>query len=168
MVMEGKFRPGHFNGVAVVVKKLFQIIEPDKAYFGEKDYQQLLIISALVEKENFPIQIIPCPIIRDFDGLALSSRNALLSGQERKLAPEIARVLKECSLLAGQLSIPELKSYVQTKIGEIAEFKLDYFEIADGNTLQSLNSWSESKNIRAFIAVYIDKVRLIDNIRIFL
>lgn len=167
-VMEGAFRPGHFNGVAIVVKRLFEIIEPDKAYFGEKDYQQLQIIRMLVKKENIPVTIVPCQIIRDADGLALSSRNALLSGHERAVAPKIAAIINECSSLAPQMSVPEVKSYVQSKIRAVPEFKLEYFEIADGTTLQPVCAWSESDHIRAFIAVYLHNVRLIDNVRIFL
>ncbi|HNW69541.1 MAG TPA: pantoate--beta-alanine ligase [Bacteroidales bacterium] len=167
-VMEGAFRPGHFNGVAIVVKRLFEIIEPDKAYFGEKDYQQLQIIKMLVKKEEIPVTIVPCPIIRDADGLALSSRNALLSAHERSVAPKIAAILNECSSLAHQMSVAELKSFVQSKIMAVPEFKVEYFEIADGTTLQPVSAWSESDHIRAFIAVYLHNVRLIDNVRIFL
>lgn len=167
-VMEGASRPGHFNGVAIVVKRLFEIIEPDNAYFGEKDFQQLQIIRFLVKNEKIPVNIVPCPIIRDYDGLALSSRNALLSEHDRRIAPEIAAVLKECSTLAGELSVIELKAFVCTKISGFPEFRPDYFEIADEDTLQPVNSWADSKNIRAFIAVYLNKVRLIDNIRIIL
>lgn len=167
-VMEGAFRPGHFNGVAIVVKRLFEIIKPDKAYFGEKDYQQLQIIKMLVKKEKIPVTIVPCQIIRDADGLALSSRNALLSGHERAVAPKIAAILNECSSLAHQMSVPEVKSYIQSKIAAIPEFKLDYFEIADATTLQPVSTWDESSQLRAFIAVYLDNVRLIDNVRIFL
>ena len=126
------------------------------------------IISSLVKKLELPIQIVPCPIIRDFDGLALSSRNALLTEHERKAAPQIAAILNESSSLAGELSVSQLKSYVQSKIMAVPEFKLDYFEIADETTLQPIKSWTDSKNIRAFIAVYLGKVRLIDNIKIFL
>lgn len=167
-VMEGAFRPGHFNGVAIVVKRLFEIIEPDKAYFGEKDYQQLQIIRMLVKMEQIPVTIVPCPIVRDADGLALSSRNALLSEHERAVAPTIAAILNECSSLAHQMSVPEVKSFVQSKIRAVPEFKLEYFEIADGTTLQPVSAWSKSDHIRAFIAVYLHNVRLIDNVRIFL
>lgn len=167
-VMEGASRQGHFNGVAIVVKRFFEIIEPGNAYFGEKDFQQLQIISSLVKQEKLPVNIVPCPIIRDYDGMALSSRNALLSENERKIAPKIASVLKECSALANNNSVIQLKSYVKSKINDVLEFKLDYFEIADATSLIPINSWAESDNIRAFIAVFIDKVRLIDNIKIIL
>ncbi|HOY30879.1 MAG TPA: pantoate--beta-alanine ligase [Bacteroidales bacterium] len=167
-VMEGKFRPGHFNGVAIVVKKLFEIIEPDNAYFGEKDYQQLQIILSLVRMMNMPVNIVPCPIIRDPDGLALSSRNALLSEHERSIAPAIAAILNESASLAGTMSVTALKSFVRSKIRAVPEFRLDYFEIADGTTLRPVKVWAASENIRAFIAVYLGKVRLIDNIKIFL
>ncbi len=165
-VMEGAFRPGHFNGVAVVVKRLFDIVTPDKAYFGEKDFQQLQIIRSLVKQEKLPVTIVPCPIVRDTDGLALSSRNALLPPEHRRIAPQIAALLRECALLAGELSIEGLKAYARQKIAATPEFVLDYFEIAAEETLQPIETWVDAKKIRAFIAVYLGKVRLIDNIEI--
>ncbi|HOV10751.1 MAG TPA: pantoate--beta-alanine ligase [Bacteroidales bacterium] len=165
-MMEGAFRPGHFNGVAVVVKRLFDIVTPDKAYFGEKDFQQLQIIRSLVKQKKLPVTIVACPIVRDVDGLALSSRNALLTEEHRRIAPQIAALLHECSLLAGDLSVAQLKAYVQQNIAATPEFVLDYFEIACEETLQPIETWAEAKKIRAFIAVYLGKVRLIDNIGI--
>jgi len=167
-VMEGASRPGHFNGVAVVVNRLFKIIQPDRAYFGEKDYQQLQIIISLVMQEKSHVKIVPCPIIRDHDGLALSSRNALLSKHEREIVPLIAATLRECILLAKNSDVNDVKFFVREKISAIPELKLDYFEVADETTLQPVNNWSDSKNIRAFIAVYVGKVRLIDNMKFIL
>ncbi len=167
-VMEGASRPGHFNGVAIVVNRLFNIIDPDRAYFGEKDYQQLQIIISLLKQEKSNIKIIPCPIIRDSDGLALSSRNALLSKHEREIVPMIASTLRECTFLAKDSDVKGVKFFVREKISAIPELRLDYFEIADETTLQPVNNWSDSKNIRAFIAVYVGKVRLIDNMKFIL
>lgn len=165
-VMEGAFRPGHFNGVAIVVKRLFDIVEPDTAYFGEKDFQQLQIIRSLVIQEKLPVTIVPCPIVRAADGLALSSRNALLPPEHRRIAPQIATLMQECALLAGELSVEGLKAYARQKIDARPEFVLDYFEIAAEETLQPIDTWADAKKIRAFIAVYLGKVRLIDNIQI--
>lgn len=167
-VMEGASRPGHFNGVAVVVSRLFKIIQPDRAYFGEKDYQQLQIIISLVMQEKSHVKIVPCPIIRDHDGLALSSRNALLSKHEREIVPLISSTLRECILLAKNSDVNGVKFFVREKISAIPELKLDYFEVADEASLQPVNSWNDSKNIRAFIAVYVGKVRLIDNMKFIL
>ena len=167
-VMEGASRPGHFNGVAIVVSRLFNIIQPDRAYFGEKDYQQLQVIISLVRQEKSHVKIVPCPIIRDHDGLALSSRNALLSKHEREVVPLIAAILKECILLAKDSDVNRVKFFVREKISANPELKLDYFEIADEATLQPVYNWTDSKNIRAFIAVYVGKVRLIDNMKFIL
>ena len=166
-VMEGAFRPGHFNGVAIVVKKLFEIIKPDKAYFGEKDFQQLMIIQALVKQLNLDIEIVPCPIIREADGLAMSSRNVRLTEHQRKIAPQIYALLKHCVEHAAIASVAEVKEEFIAKISAFPEFKLDYFEIADENSLQPISSWEDSKSPRAFAAIFMDNVRLIDNMKIF-
>ncbi len=164
-VMEGKFRPGHFNGVAIVVKRLFDIIEPDKAYFGEKDYQQLAIIKKLVEKENLDIEIIPCPIVREKDGLAMSSRNIRLTEDERKIAAMIHWILQESVKRKSYKSPDELRQWVKKKFNEIQRFDMEYFEIADGENLQPIDQWDDDKTIYGFVAVNLGKVRLIDNIR---
>ncbi len=166
-VMEGAFRPGHFNGVAIVVKKLFEIINSDKAYFGEKDFQQLMIIQALVKQLNLDIEIVPCPIIREADGLAMSSRNVRLTEHQRAIAPQIYALLKNCVEHSAIASVAEVKAEFVAKISAIPEFKLDYFEIADENNFQSISSWEDSKSPRAFAAIFIDNVRLIDNMKIF-
>ncbi len=164
-VMEGKFRPGHFNGVAIVVKRLFEIIKPDKAYFGKKDFQQLAIIKKMVKTGQIPVEIIPCEIIREDDGLAMSSRNKRLSAKERDLAPLIYKILSESVTKKDDLSPAGLKKWVTDELGKIKEFEIEYFEIADGENLMPVDSWDDSKEIRGFIAVYLGDVRLIDNIR---
>jgi len=161
-ILEGEYRPGHFNGVAVVVKKLFDIIEPDKAYFGEKDFQQLVIIKKLVNDFTIPVKIIPCPIIRENDGLAMSSRNMRLTPDERKIAPAIYQLLMRSKGKAKTLSVEHLKKWIADEIKKFP-FILEYFEIADSVTLKPIIKWEESENPIALIAVYLGKIRLIDN-----
>ena len=165
-VMEGEHRPGHFNGVAVVVKRLFDICMPNKAYFGEKDFQQLAIIKALVEQENMPLEIIGCPIIREEDGLAMSSRNVRLSPEERSIAPEIFKSLNWIKQQAGERSIGEIVILAEEKLDTMPGMKVEYICIADENTLMPVQSWDEADNIRAFIALFMGDVRLIDNLKI--
>ncbi len=166
-MMEGKFRPGHFKGVAIVVKKLFDIISPDIAYFGKKDYQQLLIIRSLVSQLNLPVQIIGCPIIREPDGLAMSSRNMQLSIGERKIASHIYQVLSEVKEKVGTTSVMELNNWAIRKISSNPAFTIAYFEIVDKQTLLPLESWRNKKNALACTAVYLGGVRLIDNVELF-
>lgn len=164
-VMEGAYRPNHFNGVAIIVKRLFDWIMPDKAYFGEKDYQQLVIIKELVRELNLPIEIIGCPIVREPNGLAMSSRNKRLSLEELQIAPNIYRILQG-SLSQMHLSVEGMKKYVVDEIGKISAFKLEYFEIANAETLQPVAALDEADSIIGCIAVYLGPVRLIDNIMI--
>ncbi|MFO7614473.1 MAG: pantoate--beta-alanine ligase [Bacteroidales bacterium] len=164
-VMEGASRPGHFNGVAIVVKKLFDIITPDRAYFGEKDFQQLRIIQALVEMENIPVEIITVPTMREADGLAMSSRNRRLTKAERAIAPEIYQVLLEIRRNAGKMSIPEIREHAVSRL-EKNGFVCDYVEIAAAFSLRPLESWDEKIPARAFVACYLGNVRLIDNLEI--
>ncbi len=164
-VMEGASRKGHFNGVAIVVRKLFDIVNPDKAYFGEKDFQQLAIIQQLVKQTKQPVEIIPCPIVREADGLAMSSRNERLTKEERKLAPFIFQTLQAAKSKTPALNPVELKKWVAGEFDKKSAFKLDYFEIADDMYLQPVQSWNPGKGTMGFIAVYLGKVRLIDNIR---
>jgi pantoate--beta-alanine ligase len=166
-ILEGKFRPGHFEGVATIVKKLFDIIQPDKAYFGEKDYQQLLVIKKLVNYFNLKIQIVSCPIIREDDGLAMSSRNQLLSPDERKEAPFIYKTLIQVKEKARIIGVPEIKDFVMKKFTHNTAFRLEYFEIADSRRLSPLISWEESKEPLACIAAFLGSVRLIDNMKLF-
>lgn len=163
-VMEGKYRPGHFNGVAQIVSKLFDAVEPTRSYFGEKDFQQVAIIRDMVRQLNLSVEIIACPIIREESGLARSSRNELLSAEERKKAALISQVLSKSVNFAKEMSVDEVKNWVidQFKTDEV--FRMDYYDIVDGNSLQSVSSWNESDYIVGCIAVYCGKIRLIDNI----
>lgn len=163
-VMEGVARKGHFNGVAIVVKRLFDIIKPHRAYFGEKDYQQLLIIKSLVVKENLPVEIIPVEIVREPNGLAMSSRNELLTPKARGEAGVIYEVLLKTRELFNKVSITEIKEYVKQQFNKKENFTLEYFEIADGHTLRIVTEKAPLQNVRAFIVVYVENVRLIDNI----
>ncbi|HPE43049.1 MAG TPA: pantoate--beta-alanine ligase [Bacteroidales bacterium] len=166
-VMEGAFRPGHFNGVAVVVRKLFEILTPDKAYFGEKDFQQLAIIQSLVMQFDIPVQIIPCSIIREKDGLAMSSRNIRLSKDERAVAPKIYEILKKSVSLRKVLSPFEMEQYASKELQKIELFDLEYVTIADDIGLQAFAHWNDVSGARIFVALQLGKVRLIDNVRIF-
>ncbi len=165
-VMEGASRPGHFNGVGVVVSKLFDICIPHKAYFGEKDYQQLAIIKKLVEIESIPVEIVPCPIVREIDGLAMSSRNERLTPNERASAPYIYEVLQDAKTTSEFLCTNRLKQYVLNQFSDRKEFEVEYFELADDVDLQPIKTHDPEKGTIGFIAVNLGKVRLIDNIRI--
>lgn len=165
-VMEGAHRPGHFNGVAVVVKKLFDIFQPDRAYFGEKDYQQLAIIRALVKMKNIPVGIVPCPTVREADGLAMSSRNRRLTPEERAIAPEIYRTLDLAADLAGIKSVAEVKQLACDRLTEKG-FVVDYFEISDAVTLQPVDAWDQAPEIIGCVAAFLGNVRLIDNLILF-
>jgi len=166
-VMEGKFRPGHFNGVATIVKILFEIIGPQRAYFGMKDYQQVVIIHKMTKDSNLPVEIIPCPTVREEDGLAMSSRNQRLSKSDRKQAATIFKVLKMIKIHSGFSTINEIKEYVESQFRKSKNTKLEYFEIVDMYSLKPLKAWTESNNVIACTAVYIGDVRLIDNIILF-
>ncbi|MEZ5104264.1 MAG: pantoate--beta-alanine ligase [Draconibacterium sp.] len=163
-VMEGKHRPGHFNGVAQVVSKLFEMVKPDKAYFGLKDFQQLSIIKNLVKQLELPVEIIPCPIVREETGLAMSSRNELLSADERKNAATISATLFKAKELTGQKSVQELAVWIEESINKNAFLTVEYVEIVDDEKLQPVKNWNEKSKKVACVAVYCGKVRLIDNI----
>lgn len=162
-VMEGKFRPGHFNGVVQIVSKLFYLVQPDKAYFGEKDFQQLAIIHHMVETLNIDVEIVDCPIVREASGLAMSSRNERLSEQQRKIAVEISKVLFESRNFATQLSPSDLTDWVVAKVNEVEGLDVEYYEIVNSVNLQTAQSWAEPTV--GCIAVFCGDVRLIDNIR---
>jgi pantoate--beta-alanine ligase len=162
-VMEGKFRPGHFNGVVQIVSKLFSYVKPDKAYFGEKDFQQLAIIHRLNKVFDFDVEIVDCPIVREASGLAMSSRNERLSPEERKIAAGISKVLFESLNFVPCLSPQELKKKVENEINDIPGLKLEYYEISNTTTLQPASNWNEPTV--GCIAVFCGDVRLIDNIR---
>lgn len=166
-VMEGMFRPGHFNGVAVVVKKLFEILKPDRAYFGLKDYQQLVIIHKVVNDFKLPVEIVPCSTVREEDGLAMSSRNQLLSKTDRLQAAMIYEALKMVKIQSGYSTINEIKKFIEQLFRKTKNTKLEYFEIVDMYTLKPLTTWAQSSNVIACIAVYVGNVRLIDNIILF-
>ena len=163
-VMEGKYRPGHFNGVAQIVSKLFYAVEPTRSYFGEKDFQQVAIIRDMVRQLNLPVENIACPIIREESGLARSSRNELLSAEERKKAALISEVLSKSVNFAKEMSVEEVKNWVCEQFTHDEVFKMDYYDIVDGNSLQSVSSWEDSDYIVGCIAIYCGKIRLIDNI----
>ena len=164
LVMEGKYRSGHFNGVATIVKKLFLITNPDKAYFGEKDFQQLLIIKKMVVNEKLPIEIIPCEIYREKDGLAMSSRNMRLTPEQRLAAPEIYQTLLKSKKLFEDHELTSIKSFVKNEFVQNKELDLEYFEISDNETLTIYDRILPGKKYHAFIAVFAGQVRLIDNI----
>lgn len=164
-VMEGKFRPGHFNGVCQVVSKLFYMVEPDKAYFGEKDFQQLAIIREMTRRLDIPVQIVGCPIVREADGLALSSRNARLTEEQRKQALVISKTLFDSIEYAKNHTVAETQAFVENRIAEADGLDLEYFELVDGTTLQKIISWGETDYAVGCITVFCGDVRLIDNIK---
>ncbi len=163
-VMEGKYRPGHFQGVAQIVSLLFRLVEPDRAYFGEKDFQQIAVIRNMVESEGIKVDIIACPIKRADDGLALSSRNALLTPEQRKIAPEIHAALKDSVEYSLNHSVKATHDTVVERLNALPELEVEYFEIVDGRTLAAVDEWEESPYVVGCITVYCGKVRLIDNI----
>ena len=166
--MEGMFRPGHFQGVCVIVHKLFNIVNPTRAYFGEKDFQQLSIIRHITMKLKLNVKIVGCSIIRAQDGLALSSRNVRLSQSERQVAPIIYKTLQQAKTKAGiNLSPNQLKQWISDQISSYAPLKPEYVEVVDKNTLQPVNDWNGSKELIVCVAVYDGEVRLIDNIVLF-
>lgn len=164
-VMEGIYRPGHFNGVAQIVSKLFMYVEPDRAYFGEKDFQQLAIIREMVRQMDFKLEIVGCPIVREQDGLALSSRNALLTEEQRHTALAISKSLFASVEYAKEHTLAETKQMVEEAIAATEGLELEYYEVVDGDTLQPVSSWDDAAYIVGCITVYCGKVRLIDNIR---
>lgn len=164
-VMEGERRPGHFNGVCQIVSKLFAITLPDRSYFGEKDYQQIAVIRRMVADLGFKVEVIACPVIREEDGLAMSSRNTLLSVEEKALAPNIYRVLKESK--SQGLGLKDTEKWVIGQINAIDGLDVEYFSIVDGNTLESIANWDDAGSVVGCITVYCGKtpIRLIDHIR---
>ena len=166
-VMEGARRPGHFNGVCQVVSRLFYIVRPDSAYFGEKDWQQIAVVKQLAKYINSNVRIVECPIIRDPDGLAKSSRNSLLTKEERAIAPAIYQILRESIGYAETHSLKETRNMVVERINAIPELEVEYFEIVDGDSLLPVENWERSEYIVGCITVYCGKtpVRLIDHIR---
>ena len=166
-VMEGAKRPGHFNGVCQIVSKLFDIVKPDVAYFGEKDFQQIAVINAMVKDLNLKLQIKPCPIVREQTGLAMSSRNTLLTEEERLTAANIYKQLSESVIYSKNHTIPETIDFVTNALNNIEILNVEYFQIVDAETLQEINNWNDAKHIVGCITVFCGSmpVRLIDNIR---
>ncbi|MCH5179588.1 MAG: pantoate--beta-alanine ligase [Prevotellaceae bacterium] len=166
-VMEGAFRPGHFNGVCQIVSKLFYAVEPTRAYFGEKDFQQVAVIKAMVRDLKLNLEICPCPIVREKDGLALSSRNTLLTDSERKIALNISKYLFESKDFMKTHSLAETKDFVISNINAVEGLEVQYYDIVDGDTLQTVANWDDSVSVVGCITVFCGHrpVRLIDNVR---
>lgn len=165
-VMEGPMRPGHFNGVAQVVSKLFSFVNPNRAYFGEKDFQQIAVIREMVRRYGYPVQIVACPIVRGADGLALSSRNALLTPAHRAAAPTIYGALSENAAAARTMSVEEFRRRVVERIDATKLLKTEYLSVVHAETLEEIDTWSDSFPMRCCIAVQAGDIRLIDNIAI--
>lgn len=165
-VMEGATRPGHFNGVAQVVSRLFDLVKPAKAYFGEKDFQQIAVIREMVRQLRIPVEIIPCPIVRGEDGLALSSRNTLLDTDHRTAAPYIYKVLKAAVEKSHQTTSDQLAAWVTAQVESNPLLKVIYFQVVDAATMQQVRTWEESPAIQGCIAVQAGDIRLIDNIKL--
>ncbi len=166
-VMEGAFRPGHFNGVCQIVSKLFAMVEPDRAYFGEKDFQQIAVIRRMVEDLGFTLQIVPCPVVREASGLALSSRNTLLNDDERQIASNIYQTLAQSREWAKTESVQVVHDHVVSQINAISGLEVQYYSIVDGRTLADVASWNDSNDIVGCITVFCGQqpIRLIDHIR---
>jgi pantoate--beta-alanine ligase len=164
-VMEGEHRPGHFNGVAQVVSKLFGMVKPDAAYFGEKDFQQLAIVKEMVKQLSIPVKVVPCPIVREADGLAMSSRNARLTAEHRAVVPIIAQVLKDSQAMAAEKNLLEVKQFVVASINAEPLLEVEYFDVVDALSLQSSKSWNETGEKVGCVAVFAGEIRLIDNVR---
>ena len=166
-VMEGAHRPGHFNGVCQIVSKLFSYVEPDRAYFGEKDFQQIAVIRRMVDDLGFKLQIVPCPVIREESGLAMSSRNSLLTPEERITAARIYAILKESKAYATEHEVDEVREQVIRLINEVEGLEVEYYSIVDGRSLADVHSWKDSDDIVGCITVYCGSkpIRLIDHIR---
>ncbi len=165
-VMEGATRPGHFNGVAQVVSRLFDIVRPARAYFGEKDFQQIAVIRAMVAQLKLPVEIVECPIVRDADGLALSSRNQLLDPAHRAAAPHIYATLRAAAEQSHSLPPAELKAWVTAEIERNPLLEVIYYQSVDALTMQEVAAWDDAPRIQGCIAVQAGPIRLIDNIRI--
>ena len=166
-VMEGAYRPGHFNGVCQIVSKLFQAVEPDRAYFGEKDFQQIAVIRRMVADLGFKLEIVPCPVIREESGLAMSSRNTLLAADEKAIAPKIFQTMKASVALMGEKTVKEVHDFVVNEINSVEGLEVQYYSIVDGRSLAEVSDWTESEDIVGCITVYCGKqpIRLIDHIR---
>ena len=163
-VLDGAYRPGHFNGVAQVVSRLFNIVKPHKAFFGLKDYQQVLVIKKMVEQLQLKVEIVPCPILRESDGLAMSSRNTLLSVEERKAASLVPQIMQEAKTLSTIMSLADVKSKLLSEVGTNPLLKVDYIEFCDADTLLPVTEIKAVKKIICLAAIFSGKIRLIDNL----
>lgn len=166
-VMEGAYRPGHFNGVCQIVSKLFAYVEPDRAYFGEKDYQQIAVIRRMVADLKLSVTIVPCPVVREENGLAMSSRNSLLSPEERAIAPRIYTILAQSIQFANGHSVEQTRQFVINSINAVPGLEVQYYSIVDGDTLADVTSWNEAPSIVGCITVFCGAtpIRLIDHVR---
>lgn len=162
-ILEGSTRPGHYNGVGQVVSILLQGIEPHKAYFGSKDYQQVMVVKALVNQLNLPVEIVSCPILRENDGLAMSSRNALLTDEERIISSLVPRMMQQANAIVKEKGIAEAKQFIINLTSKISIMKLDYFEVCDAETLEIKEAYMVHEKYVSLIAVFVGKIRLIDN-----
>lgn len=162
-ILEGEHRPGHFNGVGQVVSILLEGVEPDKAYFGSKDYQQVMVVKELVKQLHLPVEIVACPILREVDGLAMSSRNMRLSPEERKVAALVPVMMQEAREIVKQKGISAAREFIQDFVGRQALMKLDYYEVCNADTLEPLKDYSSQKQAISLIAVFVGNIRLIDN-----
>ncbi len=163
-VLEGVLRPGHFNGVGQVVSILLEHVAPNKAFFGSKDYQQVMVVKELVKQLNLPVEIISCPILREFDGLAMSSRNIRLNDQERIIASLIPKIMLKASIIVKTQGINESKQFVEEITSKITDMKLDYFEVCDSSSLVILDFYEKTTPTILLIALFVGKIRLIDNL----
>lgn len=162
-ILDGAHRPGHFNGVGQVVSILFEGVKPNKAFFGSKDYQQVMVVKDLVKQLHLPVEIIACPILREDDGLAMSSRNTRLTMEERKVASLVPKIMHEAKQIAMEKGVDEAKAFVAESIAKVPSMKLDYYEICDANTLESVSKLIKNKQAISLIAVFVGNIRLIDN-----
>lgn len=162
-ILDGAHRPGHFNGVGQVVSILFEGVKPNKAFFGSKDYQQVMVVKDLVKQLHLPVEIIACPILREDDGLAMSSRNSRLTVDERKVAGFIPQIMQEAKRIVIEKGVDEAKAFVTESIAKVPIMKLDYYEICDTNTLESVSKLIKNKQAVSLIAVFVGNIRLIDN-----
>ena len=162
-ILEGATRPGHFNGVGQVVSILLEGVKPDKAFFGSKDYQQVMVVKSLVKQLNLPVEIIPCPILRESDGLAMSSRNTRLSPEERKIAAFIPQWMEESITIIKENGIEAAKQFIKEKVSKVPEMKLDYYEVCDAETLKFISEITPNQKAISLIAVFVGNIRLIDN-----
>jgi pantoate--beta-alanine ligase len=162
-ILEGAHRPGHFNGVGQVVSILLEGVQPHKAFFGSKDYQQVMVVKDLVKQLQLPVEIIPCPILREPDGLAMSSRNTRLSVEERQIAASIPKMMQEAVELVKQKGIDDAKVFINEQIAKVSTMKLDYFEVCDADTLNTITEFKANQPVVSLIAVFVGNIRLIDN-----